>query len=294
MAKHVFDSIGGDTTQLTAVRGKVTAANDSELQVWGISKPIEFCIQPYTLTMCFMIVENLGQDHMILGRDFLKHYDVSVDVARSELLIRNPAREYTVHTIYKVDQTNSMLRCKITNDEWINGGDMKSCHYTAIPKRQQEHTLCDKDWLAYVEPLHSVKSENKGIRIANAITMVRRGVTDIMVMNANATDQWAAHITQKDSLVKLHPVTVAYERRWHHGPLPDDVHPDHQVIGLNHNSKDNDTSSGITSLSIQSEDRSMRSCSEYPADDNDKRPFCTRPEVTHLRSRLTERQHTWI
>ena len=291
MAKHVFDSIGGDTTQLTAVRGKVTAANDSELQVWGISKPIEFCIQPYTLTMCFMIVENLGQDHMILGRDFLKHYDVSVDVARSELLIRNPAREYTVHTVYKVDQTNSMLRCKITNDEWINGGDMKSCHYTAIPKRQQEHTLCDKDWLAYVEPLHSVKSENKGIRIANAITMVRRGVTDIMVMNANATDQGAAHITQKDSLVKLHPVTVAYERRWHHGPLPDDVHTDHQVTGLNHDSKDNDTSSGITSLSLQSEDRSMRSRSEYPADDTDKRPFCIRPEVMHLRSRLTEQQY---
>ena len=174
----------------------------------------------------------------------------------------------------------------------INGGDMKSCHYTAIPKRQQEHTLCDKDWLAYVEPLHSVKSENKGIRIANAITMVRRGVTDIMVMNANATDQGAAHITQKDSLVKLHPVTVAYERRWHYGPSPNNIHLDHQVTGLNHDSQDEDTRSGITSLSLQSEDRSMRSRSEYPADDTDKRTFCTRPEITHLRSRLTEQQYT--
>ena len=199
-----------------------------------------------------------------------------------------------MHTIYKIDQTNSMLRCKITNDEWINGGDMKSCHYTAIPKRQQEHTLCEKDWLAYVEPLHSVKSENKGIRIANAITIVRRGATDIMVMNANAIDQGAAHLTQKDSLVKLHPVTVAYERRWHDGPSPSDVHPDHHVTRVNHASmdRDKDISSGITSLSLQSEDRSMQSRSEYPADNTDKRPFCNRPEVTHLRSRLTEQQYT--
>ena len=95
-----------------------SAANDN-----GSHRSVgtEFTLYGIHMMMCFMIVENLGQDHMILGRDFLKHYDVSVDVARSDLLIRNPAREYTVHTIYKIDQTNSMLRCKITNDDGSTG-----------------------------------------------------------------------------------------------------------------------------------------------------------------------------
>ena len=292
MAKQVFDDIGGDTAQLTPLKGKVTAANNSELQVWGISKPTEFRIEPYALTMCFMIVENLGGDSIILGRDFLKHYDVSVDVARSELLIRNPTREYTVHTVYKIDQTNNILRCKITNDEWINGGDMKSCRYTALPKRQQENSLCNSNWLAYAEPLRSSKCENKGIRIANAITMVTHGTTDIMVMNANAQDHGATHITQKDSIVKLHPVTVAYERRWHDSPSVENT-PDTHVVKILDHQQPNETGhsrSVTTSLSLQSDDRSMKSRSEYPADQTDRRPFCSRPEIEHLQDGLTEQQ----
>ena len=50
-----------------------------------------FLIEGRKLWIKFVVCQRLGGDDIILGRDFMRMYDVLVDIPRGEMVIRNPA-----------------------------------------------------------------------------------------------------------------------------------------------------------------------------------------------------------
>ena len=51
------------------------------------------------LWMSFIVVENLDEsDQFILGRDFIRNFDVTIDLNNAMFRIRNPDRRYAIKT----------------------------------------------------------------------------------------------------------------------------------------------------------------------------------------------------
>ena len=53
--------------------------------------------------MSFLVVENLDDsDQFILGRDFVRNFDMMIDLDNSLIRIRNPDRKYVKKTINRI------------------------------------------------------------------------------------------------------------------------------------------------------------------------------------------------
>ena len=53
--------------------------------------------------MSFLLVENLADsDHFNLGRDFVKNFDVMIDLNNGLIRIRNPDRKYVMRPIKRI------------------------------------------------------------------------------------------------------------------------------------------------------------------------------------------------
>ena len=50
--------------------------------------------------MSFLVVENLDEsDQFILGKDFIRNFDVTIDINNAMIRIRNPDRKYVIKQI---------------------------------------------------------------------------------------------------------------------------------------------------------------------------------------------------
>ena len=50
--------------------------------------------------MSFLVVENLDEsDQFVLGRDFIRNFDVTIDLNNAKFRIRNPERKYVVKPV---------------------------------------------------------------------------------------------------------------------------------------------------------------------------------------------------
>ena len=68
------------------------AANGSTLQTYGIVENVQFQLAGYDLSTNFVIVDDkMGIDGFLLGRNFLRQYNVLVDLSAMKIVVRNPA-----------------------------------------------------------------------------------------------------------------------------------------------------------------------------------------------------------
>ena len=62
------------------------------------------------LWMSFLVLENLDDSHQFsLGRDFVRNFDVMIDLNNSFIRIRNPDRKYVKSPIFKIKKMKIKL-----------------------------------------------------------------------------------------------------------------------------------------------------------------------------------------
>ena len=296
MARHVFNALGGNIEDLHKTGGRLTAANSSQLEVHGLSDPIQFEIQEHKIGMRFFIIENLGADEMILGRDFLKSYDVSVDVPNNKMQIRNPDQTYVINTIHTTNKRLPIHVAKATEDILIEGGEMKKYVYN-VTQRRTHSMETEGSWLALVEPLYTNRLDETGLRIASSLSTVTDGHCEVALLNANDHDSGVSVMKHKDSKITLRPIWIEYERV---KKQPEVKTPEDQqvtVIDIRQTRRPDeatlfeDARSVFTGLSLKSKDKTISSRTNFPVPTKgDKKPFPTKPQIAHLQDVLTEQQ----
>ena len=296
MARHVYTALGGQTDRLHKVGGRLTAANSSQLEVHGLSDPIQFDIKDNTISMRFFIIENLGADEIILGRDFLKDYDVSVDVPNNKIEIRNPKRSYVINTIHQINRTLPIRTAHSSEGISIDGGEMMKCSYN-ITQGRTSKLETEGNWLAMVEPAYSNRLDEKGMRIANSLSTVADGRCEVALLNVNEPHTEPATMRQKDSKVRLHPVWIEYRRvkKDPHTEVIEDQHV--TVIDIRATKRPDeatlfeDERSVFTGLSLKSDDKTLSSRTNFPVETKGaNKPFPTKPKIAHLEEGLTKKQ----
>ena len=59
---------------------RLTAANGQEVQTFGLVENIAFTLAGHTLQSSFVLIDDVMGDDFILGRSFLRRFDVLVDI----------------------------------------------------------------------------------------------------------------------------------------------------------------------------------------------------------------------
>ena len=92
--------MGFDKDDLIDSRIRLSAANKGAQRVLGRTPIIALNLGERSLWMSFLVVEKLDEsDQFILGRDFIKNFDVTIDLSNAMFRIRNPERKYVIKPV---------------------------------------------------------------------------------------------------------------------------------------------------------------------------------------------------
>ena len=81
-------------------RIRLSAANKGALRVLGKTKIIALNLGELNLWVIFLVVRNLDKsDQFILGRDFIRNFDVTIDLNNAMFRIPNPEMKYVIKPV---------------------------------------------------------------------------------------------------------------------------------------------------------------------------------------------------
>ena len=97
---ETWERMGFNKDDLIDSRIRLSAANKGALRVLGRTPIIALNLGERNLWMSFLVVENLDEsDQFILGRDFIRNFDVTIDLNNAMFRIRNPDRRYAIKPV---------------------------------------------------------------------------------------------------------------------------------------------------------------------------------------------------
>ena len=97
---ETWERMGFDKDDLTDLRIQLSAANKGALRVLGRTPIIALNLEKRNLWMSFLVVEILDEsDQFILGTDFIRNFDVTIDLNNAMFRIRNPERKYVIKPV---------------------------------------------------------------------------------------------------------------------------------------------------------------------------------------------------
>ena len=328
MSTDVYQYLGGLLTDLTKSKMILSAANKTIINVVGLSPPIQFHIGESDFEMQFNVVSDLS-GAVILGRDYLSAYDVLVDMMNRRLIIRNPDQRYTIEE-HLLDTRSNIHVGSMVGKIQIDTQGMSIAEFRVKPRRNRNKTTDNAPWLAYVQPRHSYKMEEQGMRIAKTIAMVRNDTVYAPILNIGGIDQGnpknaqitvtaakieytrhtreletdsdeedskrrrldAESMTEQDAT----PIPKPLEERIE-GTMATKFKEEGSCKAIELREKLHDDNSILTGLSISSDEETLETRTEFPLEDltplpdtTKKKEFQKRPNLDSLKDQLTKDQ----
>ena len=95
-----WERMGFNKDDLIDSRIQLSAANKGALWVLDRTPIIALNMGKRNLWMSFLVVQNLDEsDRFTLGRDFIRNFDVKIDLNKAMFRIRNPDRRYAIKPV---------------------------------------------------------------------------------------------------------------------------------------------------------------------------------------------------
>ena len=103
MPIKTWERMGFTREDLIPTNLRLAAANRGAIYVAGRTPITVLHMGGRDLWMSFLVVENLDDaDQFILGRDFVRNFDVMIDLNNGLIRIRNPDRKYVKRPINRI------------------------------------------------------------------------------------------------------------------------------------------------------------------------------------------------
>ena len=110
MPVSTWTDMGFDRSDLIPTNIILAAANQGAIYVTVRTSIISLQLGGRHLWMSFLVVENLLEsDHFILGRDFVRNFDVTIDLIDGLIRIKDPERKYEKKPINKIPAKTSEI-----------------------------------------------------------------------------------------------------------------------------------------------------------------------------------------
>ena len=103
MPVKTWTDMGFERSDLIPTNIRLAATNQGAIFVTGRTPIISLQLGGRHLWMSFLLVENLDEsDQFILGRDFVRNFDVTIDLNDGLIRIKNPERKYEKKPLNKI------------------------------------------------------------------------------------------------------------------------------------------------------------------------------------------------
>ena len=103
MPVSTWTDMGFDRSDLITTNLRLAAANQGAIYVTGRTPIISLQLGGRHVWMSFLVVENLDKsDQFILGRDFVRNFDVTIDLNDGLIRIKDPERKYEKKPLNKI------------------------------------------------------------------------------------------------------------------------------------------------------------------------------------------------
>ena len=97
---ETWERMGFNKDNLIDSRIRLSAANEGALRVLGRKSILALNLGERNLWMRFLVVKNLDEsDQFILGRDFIRNFDLTISLNNAMFRIRNPDRRYAIKPV---------------------------------------------------------------------------------------------------------------------------------------------------------------------------------------------------
>ena len=265
-------------------RIRLSAANKGALRVLGRTPIIALNLGERNLWMSFLVVENLDEsDQFILGRDFIRNFDVTIDLNNAMFGIRNPERKYVIKLVNLImanwNEAPVFLRRRVrlkANEAAIVSLRMKN--YNELSDNKQVCIVPDPN-----SQSAAVLGRSFSITKSSLCVSVFLNTLDIPIT-----------IQRGRKLGYALPVKTRYEmtENVNENDVLDCPNHRDKICILRKLKKIKDTLGLVKSLKSETGDR-LSSCSNFP-----ERPTLEEiemdkpvlPEIEHLRGKLTDEQ----
>ena len=102
--------MGFDGSDLIPTNIRLAAANQGVIDVTGRTSIISLQLRGRHLWMSFLVVKNLDEsDQFILERDFVRNFDVTIDLSDRLIRIKDPEKKYEKKPLNKILNNQAMV-----------------------------------------------------------------------------------------------------------------------------------------------------------------------------------------
>ena len=287
MSYDMYKAVGGQDQDLTGTTNTLNAANNTALNVAGITKMIPFRIGNADFEMKFTICRDLCGT-IILGRDYLTAYDIMVDLTNKRLIVRDPHRRFTIHETI-MDSCNNIHVGTATNMFRIDEQGILVAEFKIKPRRFKQ-TVKTEPWLACVQGKNNYKLERQGIRLAKTVAIIKNDKVYVPILNVGLNPGF---VEPKNARIRLSAARVEYSRSLNANEIRDTGSC--QAIQLRENLREG--RSMVTDLSIASDQETLETRTNFPLEEAreekaepKKKEFLTRPSLEKIKEQITPEQ----
>ena len=105
-----------DQCELIADNTPLMAANSQTMKIIGRTQPLSFKLGDLQVVMSFLVSEVLGKREVILGRDFMFTYDVTMDVSKGTAIVNNAKGSYIRKRVIEIKEGKSsvLANCEVS------------------------------------------------------------------------------------------------------------------------------------------------------------------------------------
>ena len=260
---------------------RLAAANRGAIYIAGRTPITVLHMGGRDLWMSFLVVENLDNaDQFILGRDFVRNFDVMIDLNNGLIRIRNPDRNYVKRPINRITIDGNKVPIFLDRKVKLQPGQA----VVAIFRMKNLNSLSDSKQVCLVPNPNSQSS----VILGRSFSVTRNGLCVSVLLNTQDT---TVSIQRGKKLGYALPMRTDYEETQNLKK--------HNVKDCPHHANKNKILKRINELrsihklfSMKSEtDDGLSSCSNFPERpssyelDSDKPVL---PEIEHLKGKIGE------
>ena len=281
---ETWERIGFNKDDLIDSRKRLSAANKVALRVLGRTPIIALNLGERNLWMSFLVVENLDEsDQFILGRDFIRNFDVTIDLNNAMFRIRNPDRRYAIKPVNLIMANEKKAPVFLSRRVRLNANEA-----AIVSLRMKNHNeLRDNKHVCIVPNPNSQSAAVLG----RSFSIAKSGLCVSVLLN---TLDMAITIQKGRKLGYAIPVKTRYEMTENpkQNELFDCSNHSDKICILRRLKKIKGSSGLVKSLKSDTDD-GLSSCSnfsEIPTLEEMERDKPVLPEIEHLRGKVTDEQ----
>ena len=114
---------------------QLVAANGLAIRTYGIVEDVELILAGFNLKANFILIDAVDDQDFILGRTFMRKYDILIDLRKLKLTIRDPYMENLEEPILQVGR-EPPVDVLLVDHEWLKTGE------TSLVKLQVQSEKC--------------------------------------------------------------------------------------------------------------------------------------------------------